>query len=301
MKNNTRYWGSVQFYKHLILTVVALMILVPSIGLLIMLVRHYKLKESYHMVISEQLLYIDQLELRLADFTEYWANTDTDIILRTKESQLAPETPDLLNIPDEDMLSIPFSVDLNDWKYILVNDRHPLPISFQPELTDMEDGKQVHKNIKIALERMIRDAEKEGFDLIVCSAYRDYETQENLVKKSMEKLMRNGYHYTEAHWLTKQQIALVGTSEHHTGLAVDIVGINHQMLDEKQADTAEAKWLEEHACEYGFILRYPKNKEDITGIFYESWHFRYVGTPAATFMKEHQLCLEEFLELAEKQ
>ena len=101
--------------------------------------------------------------------------------------------------------------------------------------------------------------------------------------------------YTEAHWQTKLNLALVGTSEHHTGLAVDLVGTDYQTLDEKQADTPEAKWLAEHAYEYGFILRYPEGKENITGIIYESWHFRYVGKEAAAEIMGQEICLEEYL------
>ena len=224
-----------------------------------------------------------------------------DIDPDTKGSQLVPDTPGQSTITDADMLSIPFSVDLTDWRYILVNDQHPLAESFQPELVETRNEKLIHKKIRASLELMLDDAKKEGLDIIICSAYRDYEHQARLVAESMEKLMKMGHSYTEAHWQTKLNLALVGTSEHHTGLAVDLVGTDYQTLDEKQADTPEAKWLAEHAYEYGFILRYPEGKENITGIIYESWHFRYVGRTAAAFITENQLCLEEFIELAKKQ
>lgn len=224
-----------------------------------------------------------------------------DIDPDTKGSQLVPDTPGQSTITDADMLSIPFSVDLTDWRYILVNDQHPLAESFQPELVETRNEKLIHKKIRASLELMLDDAKKEGLDIIICSAYRDYEHQARLVAESMEKLMKMGHNYTEAHWKTKLNLALVGTSEHHTGLAVDLVGTDYQTLDEKQADTPEAKWLAEHAYEYGFILRYPEGKENITGIIYESWHFRYVGRTAAAFITENQLCLEEFIELAKKQ
>lgn len=301
MKADTRYWGSVRFYKHLILTATALMILVPNIGLMTMLVRHHRLKKSYHAAATEQTLYINQLEERLAYFMEHWDNPDAGADLATKESQLVPEHSNGHSTTDETMLSIPFSVDLTDWRYLLVNDQNPLAESFQPELVDTRNEKQIHRKIRASLELMLDDAKKEGLDIFICSAYRDYELQAQLVEESMEKLMRMGHNYTEAHWLTKLNLALVGTSEHHTGLAVDLVGTDYQTLDEKQAETPEAKWLAEHAHEYGFILRYPEGKEHITGIIYESWHFRYVGRTAAAFITENQLCLEEFLALAEQQ
>lgn len=300
MKDDTRYWGSVRFYKHLILTVTALMILAPSIGLLTMLVKHHRLKQVYGAAAAEQTLYINRLEERLAYYDEHW-DRDTYISLETEGSQRVLETPDESHITDANMLSIPFSVNLSDLRYLLINDWHPLSQSFEPELAETRNDKQVHKNIRASLELMLDDAEKEGLEIIICSAYRDYEQQAELVEESIEKLMRKGHSYTEAHWLTKLNLAMVGNSEHHTGLAVDLVGIDHQTLDEKQADTPEAKWLAEHAHEYGFILRYPKGKENITGILYESWHFRYVGRTAAAFIKENQLCLEEFVELAEQQ
>ena len=118
---------------------------------------------------------------------------------------------------------------------------------------------------------------------------------------SIAKFVRGGMSYKDAFFKTKEEIALTGASEHHTGLAVDIVGKNHQGLDKSQASTKEAIWLNEHAAEYGFILRFPQDKVAITGISYESRHFRYVGEEAAKFMKENNLCLEEFVELAKAQ
>lgn len=302
MKSNVHYWGSVRFYKHLILSVTALMILMPSIGFLAMLARNWRLKQDYLAFAREQTAYISQLEKELeAYYIKDEENTDTDRSLEEKESQRILEAPDGRNTAGEVMLTIPFSVDLDDWKYCLVNDYHPLPESYHPELVETVHGKQVHHGIADALEQMLAVARTEGMELLVCSAYRDYEKQAELVENSIEKLMTEGYSYAEAHWKTKQQLALVGVSEHHTGLAVDIVGDSYQCLDEGQADTPEAGWLAEHAHEYGFILRYPEDKEAVTGILYESWHYRYVGEEAAAFMKEHQLCLEEFLELAENQ
>lgn len=299
MKAETRYWGSVRFYKHLILTVTALMILVPNVGLMTLLIRHHRLKQDYQAAAAEQTAYINQLEEKLAYFLDGTISEDIDP--DTKGSQLVPDTPGKSTITDADMLSIPFSVDLTDWRYILVNDQHPLAESVQPELVETRNEKLIHKKIRASLELMLDDAKKEGLDIIICSAYRDYEHQARLVAESMEKLMKMGHNYTEAHWQTKLNLALVGTSEHHTGLAVDLVGTDYQTLDEKQADTPEAKWLAEHAYEYGFILRYPEGKEQITGIIYESWHFRYVGRTAAAFITENQLCLEEFIELAKEQ
>ena len=101
----------------------------------------------------------------------------------------------------------------------------------------------------------------------------------------------------EAEKITATMIAIPGTSEHHTGLAADIVTPTHQTLDPEFADTDAGKWLQENAAEYGFILRYPEDKQDITEIIYESWHYRYVGVDHAMAIKENGLCLEEYLEI----
>lgn len=220
--------------------------------------------------------------------------------LREEEEEIAAVMAQIEQ-EEAEMPEIPFTVDLDDWKYLLVNELHPLSKDFEPQIVATVDGQNVDKRIKTALETMIADAKEEGLQLMVCSSYRDYKKQDSLMDKSIAKYVRSGMTYTEAFFKTKEQIALTGASEHHTGLAVDIVGRSHQSLDRAQADTEEAKWLNEHAHEYGFILRYPADKEELTMISFESWHYRYVGEKAAAFMKENNLCLEEFVELAQKQ
>lgn len=90
-------------------------------------------------------------------------------------------------------------------------------------------------------------------------------------------------------------MAVPGTSEHQTGLAVDLVASSYQVLDRKQEQTAEQKWLMEHCWEYGFILRYPSDKSAVTGIGYEPWHYRYVGRETSKAIQDSGLCLEEYL------
>ena len=90
-------------------------------------------------------------------------------------------------------------------------------------------------------------------------------------------------------------VAVPGTSEHQTGLAVDLVSASYQVLNRKQEQTKEQKWLMEHCWEYGFILRFPSDKSDVTGIGYEPWHYRYVGKETALAMRDSGLCLEEYL------
>ena len=109
--------------------------------------------------------------------------------------------------------------------------------------------------------------------------------------------LAQGYSEEQAYAKTATAIAIPGTSEHQSGLAADIVTPSHQTLDPAFADTAAGQWLVEHAHEYGFVLRYPEEKQEITKIIYESWHFRFVGKTHAKLMKEQNLCLAEYLEL----
>ena len=95
---------------------------------------------------------------------------------------------------------------------------------------------------------------------------------------------------------TAKSVAVPGTSEHQLGLALDIVDKSYQMLEEDQQDTPAQQWLMANCWRYGFILRFPKDKEAVTGITYEPWHYRYVGEEVAKTITEGGLCLEEYLQ-----
>ena len=111
----------------------------------------------------------------------------------------------------------------------------------------------------------------------------------------MSRLQAEGLSYEEAYRQAGTVVAYPGTSEHNLGLAADIVAKDYQLLDDKQADTPEAKWLKENCWRYGFILRYPTDKTGETGIIFEPWHYRYVGKEAAREIMEQGICLEEYL------
>ena len=135
-----------------------------------------------------------------------------------------------------------------------------------------------------------------GNSPVICSSYRSYEKQQSLYQNKVNRLAAQGYSQEKAREEAAKAVALPGTSEHQLGLAVDIVDIANQNLDSSQEDTAVQQWLMEHSWEYGFILRYPNDKSDITGIIYEPWHYRYVGKDAAAEIYQQGLCLEEYLE-----
>jgi D-alanyl-D-alanine carboxypeptidase len=141
---------------------------------------------------------------------------------------------------------------------------------------------------------MSNAAKQDGVDLMVCSAYRSIVRQTELFDDRKAGYMSEGMNEEEAIAATLQYTTRPGTSEHHTGLAVDIVTPEYQNLDEGYAETAAAQWLLENAADYGFILRYPKGKEGMTQVDFEPWHYRYVGEEAAEVIMENGYCLEEY-------
>ncbi len=186
-----------------------------------------------------------------------------------------------------------------DWQLLLVNPWHTLPEDFTVELETLSNGMKVDKRIVKDLNDMLADCRKAGLRPIICSAYRPQATQERLYKNKITRLRAAGYAKDAAVEEAGRWVAVPGTSEHQTGLAVDLVAVSYQILDQNQEKTAEQKWLMEHCWEYGFILRYPTEKCEITGIGYEPWHYRYVGKAAAAALHENGLCLEEYLETLE--
>lgn len=183
---------------------------------------------------------------------------------------------------------------LKDPLLVLVNRDHPAP-SEKPELTRLKEyGVTVATAAADALKTMINDGTQLGLRFVVCSAYRSTELQHKLFEEDLNARLDKGMSYEEAWAATAAYTMPPGCSEHCTGLAMDIVSYYHQQLDDAQENTAETRWLQSHCWEYGFVLRYPKDKEDVTGIAYESWHYRYVGKEAAKYMTENDLTLEEY-------
>lgn len=152
---------------------------------------------------------------------------------------------------------------------MLVNESHPLDEGWKPELAEVVKDRYVDARILDAAAKMLEDAAGAGMSLYVCSAYRDYEKQREIFDSSMADRLSQGYGPLDAYEETKKSVAFPGTSEHATGLALDITSAQYVELNEKQADTEEAKWLAANSWKYGFVLRYPPEKADVTGIIYE--------------------------------
>lgn len=194
-------------------------------------------------------------------------------------------------------ISVEFSAD--DWRLILANQQHSLPDGYDVPLGNVYTLKgMLYCDARIVDDwlAMQKAAKKEGVSLVICSPYRDLQQQQKLFTRQIRYYMGEGASYMEAYQMTSQVVAVPNTSEHQMGLAFDIVTPSYTSLDEGFADTAAGKWLAENSCDYGFILRYPKGKEFITGIEYEPWHFRYVGVEAARLITEEGITLEEFWE-----
>ena len=184
-----------------------------------------------------------------------------------------------------------------DGLLLLVNPWTPLPEDFLPgELVPVQNDQAVDARAYPDLQDMLQDMSQAGLSPLICSSYRSQERQQELYDNKVQRVMAEGVSLEAAQAEAARWVARPGTSEHQTGLAVDIVSLSNQMLDETQESTPEFQWLAENAWKYGFILRYPNDKSEKTGIAYEPWHFRFVGKEAAEEMHDLGLCLEEYLE-----
>lgn len=182
------------------------------------------------------------------------------------------------------------------WYLTLVNYDHPMQDGYVPQLSEVRDGYSVDSRIVDAAKEMLNAASAEGLNIIVCSAYRSVDYQKQVFNTSMGDRLQSGMSYLEAYQDTAKSVAVPGTSEHALGLALDLISNQYSGLNEKQQETKEAKWLAENCHKYGFILRYPPEKTDITGIIYEPWHYRYVGVEDATKIMQLGITLEEYLQ-----
>ena len=186
------------------------------------------------------------------------------------------------------------------WNLLLVNDWNPLPAGYDSDVTfsTVSGGKQVDSRIIDAVNRMLNDAA--AYDLAVVSAYRPKEEQDVLYWRKVKQYTDKGYSDLEAQKVGGTIVKRPGFSEHNCGLAMDVGGSGDYTLEQTFANTPAYAWLMEHCADYGFILRFPEGKEDITGVIYEPWHYRYVGEEAARYIMDNDLCLEEYLAQVKK-
>lgn len=166
---------------------------------------------------------------------------------------------------------------------LLVNYRNPMPESYKPNLVRYGEWARVDQVAEQHLRQMILDCRASGVECWLNCGYRSQDEQTTILNERTKEYQQKGLSFDEAYAKALETVALPGYSEHETGLAMDVVC------------SVYPTWLHEHCWEYGFILRYPEDKADITGIIFEHWHYRYVGTKVSMAMKDTGLTLEEYV------
>lgn len=180
---------------------------------------------------------------------------------------------------------------------ILVNKEHALDADYDGKLRNICNGRlQASERIYEDLVDLLAAGEDAGYTYWIASAYRSREHQEEVMQRDIKTYMAQGMSYEEAVKKTNEVVMAPGYSEHETGLALDILCTGNMNMDVSQALEPGNQWLLENGYKYGFVLRYPEDKADITQIAYEPWHFRYVGREAAEYLWTNQMTLEEFYE-----
>lgn len=185
-------------------------------------------------------------------------------------------------------------------RVILVNPWNYIPADYEPDLVSLTSahgvqGSMVDKSCYDALIAMIDDCNKECPKAYVVSSYRTHQNQVDNYNRKVQYYVNQGYDYETAKLEAATIIAIPGTSEHQLGLAVDIIDTRLWSLVREQENLPAQKWLLENSWKYGFILRYPSSKIDVTGIIYEPWHYRYVGKELAAELHELNITLEEYI------
>lgn len=215
----------------------------------------------------------DKVKRYLAYSQRYPELSYEDVVWQVNAGVDQPHYTDVVEITD------------TEEEILLVNKYHKLPLDFEPkELVPLSSGPLVTPATKEAYEHMVNDAKKEGYTIRGVSAYRSIDYQIEVY---------NRYLMQDPKEVVDTYSARPGFSEHHTGRTIDLDNVECTM--DNFEHTKEAKWVAENAYKYGFIVRYPKGYEHITGYMYEPWHITYVGVPIATEMKEQNIeTLEEY-------
>lgn len=178
-----------------------------------------------------------------------------------------------------------------DWQLTLVNNDTPICENCSVILTALDNGQAVDCRIYPQLQKMFDDARSQGIYPTITSSFRTAEDQQDILESKYEHYQKIGYSDKKAKAYAEEWVAMPGTSEHELGLCVDIASGDSRVTNQEVWD-----WLAKNSYKYGFIERYTAEKQDITGIIPEEWHYRYVGEKAAKEMYENDLCLEEYLQ-----
>lgn len=193
--------------------------------------------------------------------------------------------------------TIPFPSDTASWQLICLNRNRCVDASVEDSISlsyVAGSGERMDSRAAAAYERMYDAAAEDGIYLTPCSGYRSYSTQKRLYQEFVDEYLAQGYSQQEAENLASTRRNPPGSSEHNIGICMDIICAS---TSANFQNTSAYAWLQANAADYGFILRYPEDKVDITGVKFEPWHWRYVGVENAAAIKNSGLCLEEYLGL----
>ena len=249
------------------------------------------------------LLVLFALFCRDGNYNEVEITTETTI----EESTTEPITEEPTSTPEESTTEAetttkppvkwdnynPIDVlNSENWATTLISKKYPLGKTYSPTLAPVIDGSSVTADTRVAdaYKLMYADALEEGLVLTPYSAYCSYSRQQTNYENKVQAFVLQGMTEDEAKANAEKRIEPAGCSENGAGLSIDIVSASAGF-----SSTDEYKWLVNNAHKYGFVLRYPEDKTDITGIIYQPWHWRYVGIEVANEMKSNNLCLEEYL------
>ena len=210
------------------------------------------------------------------------------------ETPAPVEVPVEAPAPEEPESDLP-KIDINSWEFMLVNAEHPLPADYAPPEVVLVSESQCPLDSRIVepILAMKADAEAQGLTVYLSSGYRSYADQAaNFVRVCNNNGVPDGKD-ANGFYITMP----AGCSEHQTGICCDITDHYYEIKNRSIENTAMFQYMVQHCHEFGFILRFPDGKENITGVMYEPFHFRYVGVEAATYIMSHGLTLEEFIAL----
>ena len=266
-KRQSRQAREQELRRNVLFVVGGAAVLLAVISLIVVIVSHSGKSKASETVPAE-------------DIVEMTETADADLVDMIPIAEIA-DRPEVMYADKPD-------IDIHDWKYLLANSTHSVS-DYEP-IIDYLEGVPLDYRVIEPMSEFIEGARRQGLNVIIASGYRSYEEQQWTFDLQLQMMDEE-----EAATV----VARPGTSEHQTGLAADITDDYYEIKTEDLENTDLYKWMSAHCQEYGFIVRFPKDKEDVTKIIYEPWHFRYVGEEAAKYITEKGLCLEEFVALYE--
>lgn len=306
--------------KQYILTAAAVFALVAAVCSALFLSAARENKDSPETASSSESILETQTEQKTEKLSETAGTTAAQPTQPpASTAPAATEKPSSGSFYDSITYRSPTAVPADIFKHgrnlMLLNKEYELPEDFKWDLVYWSNGKSVdamslnskqYDSVQAVdraayqpLKDLFKAASDAGVPLQLVSAYRSIDLQDRLFTRSVNYYINQGYSKENAIKKANYERTFSGTSEHNTGYGFDILQKGNWTLTESFENTAQFKWLVEHAEEYGFILRYKKEKTDITGIMYEPWHFRYVGVDHAKKINEMDMCLEEYIDYLE--